>query len=228
MALTSAHLELSLSVVFLVGRMPEPPLAEGFVDVWRADLSAGGKMRARGVLRVLLARYLACDPGELCFKDGPHGKPALSGFKEVCFNLSHSGDLALFAFTLGAPVGVDVELIDRRTRRVDDVALARRVFGREQARRLAALDQAARRWEFLRAWVRYEAVLKCHGSGLLAQVGSGLAAADAKLDRPQPSVIELDLGPVALAAVAVQGACRQVRLHHWSSPWETQRSAQEV
>lgn len=106
-------------------------------------------MRSRGVLRALLGRYLDEDPGTLRFSTGAHGKPALleatpagsmpgSGRKPrptvpLQFNLSHSGDLAVYAFAAGPAVGIDVEL-ERRT--VDEVAIAARTFGAAEASRL--------------------------------------------------------------------------------------------
>ncbi len=56
---------------------------------------------AHAVLRQLLGRYLAVSPWTPRFTTGEYGKPALSfphGGQRLCFNLSHSGDLALYAF----------------------------------------------------------------------------------------------------------------------------------
>jgi 4'-phosphopantetheinyl transferase len=202
---------------------PGPPPGSS-VEAWRADLDAlpGGLvellgellspdehlrakrlakeedrrrwMRARGVLRALLGSYLESDPHELRLQIGKHGKPALAG-SELNFNVSHSAGVAVYAFARGVPVGVDVELLHRRPAR-EDVALAERVFGAEVAGRLRALPSPARRGEFLREWVRHEATLKCLGVGLFA---SRPAEATAGL-----WVSELDVGPSAAAALAVQ------------------------
>ncbi|MGH9901782.1 MAG: 4'-phosphopantetheinyl transferase family protein, partial [Pyrinomonadaceae bacterium] len=68
---------------------------------------------ARGVLRMILARYLNAEPGALRFRYNSYGKPALAvgdGGQPVRFNLSHSGGLALYAFTAsGRELGIDVE-----------------------------------------------------------------------------------------------------------------------
>ena len=77
------------------------------------------------------------------------------------------------------PVGVDVE-VPRRA--IDEVALAARAFGPAEARRLEGLDPAVRAQEFLRAWVRHEAQLKCRGTG----IGGAPAGASGRraVDRP--------------------------------------------
>ena len=73
---------------------------------------------ARGLLRTILGRYLGLEPGVLRFSYGPFGRPTLaapfglSDHRGRDFNLSHSGDLVLFALTQGRKVGVDLERID--------------------------------------------------------------------------------------------------------------------
>jgi 4'-phosphopantetheinyl transferase len=147
-------------------------------------LSGRGRLlwtRSRGLLRALLGRYLALDPRALRFLEGPHGKPELAGPRDgrrlpvrdggartgrLSFNLSHSGRLALYAFCADGAVGVDVE-VERRS--IDEAAIAARMFGAHEAERLRMIaDPGARRTEFLRRWTRYEAELKCLGSGIAA------------------------------------------------------------
>jgi 4'-phosphopantetheinyl transferase len=205
---------------------------DGVVDVWRADLAAAddalatllspkeaeraGRMvrardaerwaRARGILRSLIGAYLDADPGALRIAAGRHGKPKLVGPRsELRFNVSHSGDVALYAFTFGRAVGVDVEV--GRRRRTDAAALAKRAFGPEEARRFAALEPAERAREVLRAWVRHEAELKCRGTG----IGGPAASPDA----PSVWIADLDVGSHAAAAVAVEGPPCEVRLREW-------------
>src|ERR1700686_2626379 len=73
-------------------------------------------MRGRGVLRVLLGGYLGRAGDELELITGRYGKPGLApaGMPqglELHFNLSHSGPMALYAFTAGASVGGDLGLV---------------------------------------------------------------------------------------------------------------------
>jgi len=203
-----------------------PRLQDGTVDVWLvaldggpagAVLSAPERERAarfvreedrdrwtcaRAALRELLGAYADTDPRELRFVEGPHGKPALAGDDAALrFNLSHSAGTALIAVAQGREVGVDVELPRRA---VDHVALARRVLTADEADRIAAIaDPGERERAFLRAWVRWEAVLKCRGTG----IGGAQDAADG----PQPWVAELEVDPPAAAALAVEGDAPAVR-----------------
>ena len=212
-----------------------PRATAGVVDVWRADLAAieddlEGLLRAdelaraarivhprkrvlwarsRGVLRALLGRYLDRDPLDLRFVLGPHGKPALSldsgPTEDLRFNLSHSGCLALVAVTAGRTVGIDVEVAVRR--RVDELAVAARVLGDGQARRLAVFDSQARARAFLRAWVAHEATVKCLGLGLATPL-EGAPPADLWTE-------PVDVGPRAAAAVAVEGGPCELRYRDW-------------
>jgi phosphopantetheinyl transferase len=218
-----------------------PQLAADLVDVWRADLAAGGDdlrallsdaereravrfvraedgarwAHARGILRALLARYTGVDPRALRIAAGPYGKPQLAGeagadaageVAKLRFNLSHSGNTALIAVASGTEVGVDVEL-PRRS--VDHVAIARRILGDEAAARLARLAASERQREFLRAWVRWEAVLKCRGTGI--------GGADDAPTGPEPWVAQLDVGPPAAAALAVEHGPCTVRCFQWAT-----------
>ena len=68
----------------------------------------------RSILRTILSRYLPLAPGQIEFCYGPHGKPALSGAcgdQSLCFNLSHSADMALYAVTRDRQIGVDIEQV---------------------------------------------------------------------------------------------------------------------
>ncbi len=160
------------------------------------------------MLRALLGRYLDRDPLDLCFALGPHGKPTLlqegEATGDLHFNLSHSGGLALVAVTAGREVGVDVEVPRGR---VDELAIAERVLGSEQARRLAALNSRARARAFLRAWVAHEAVVKCLGLGLATPL-EGSPPADLW-------TAAVDVGPRAAAAVAVEGGPCELRCREW-------------
>ena len=164
-------------------------------------------MRCRGVLRALLGRYLQLDPRALEFSLGEHGKPTLDtpGAGTLQFNLSHSGEIALYAVSDAGAVGVDVET---RRRRLDELGIATRVLGDAEAARLGDLDPETRTGEFLRAWVLHEAAIKCRGAGL------GRPSTGARLSEPWTA--ELEVGPQAAAAVVVEGRPAELELWEWS------------
>lgn len=119
----------------------------------------------RAALRLLLGAWLERDPAALCFRQGPHGKPALvdAGAAAPHFNLAHSGDLILLAFHPERPVGVDVE---RLRPRLDWLPIARRVLNDAEVAALQALPPERGAQAFLAHWCRLEARLKASGEGL--------------------------------------------------------------
>jgi 4'-phosphopantetheinyl transferase len=221
-----------------------PQLADGAIHVWRADRSAvspslgellssderqraerfvdarHGELwrRSRGLLRALLGLYLERDPSSLRFLTGEHGKPAIieDGGEppRLSFNMSHSHELALYGFAHAGAIGVDVEL---RRRAIDEVAIAASALGAAAAQRLQELEPLARRREFLRAWARHEAELKCLGVGFGGVGGAG-ASGDvgaSELARERLWVAELDVGPDAGGAVAAERPARELRCWDW-------------
>ena len=211
----------------------DPRLEKGAVHIWRAELQAvddelgqllskeeraraerllsqGARerwVRCRGVLRALLGRYLQLDPRDLEFSLGEHGKPTLDtpGAGPLQFNLSHSGEIALYAVSDAGTVGIDVETARRR---VDELGVAARVLGDAEAARLGDLDPETRIGEFLRAWVLHEAAIKCRGAGL-GRPSEGSPA------REQWTA-ELVVGPGAAAAVVAERRPSQLDLWEWS------------
>jgi len=116
---------------------------------------------ARSALRALLGVALDVAPAAVVFRYGAAGKPAVAGGPE--FNLSHSGDVALFALHPRTPLGVDVE----RLRVIADLEqIATRFFAPAETADLLALDPAERGSAFLRCWTRKEAFVKALGDGL--------------------------------------------------------------
>jgi 4'-phosphopantetheinyl transferase len=112
--------------------------------------------------RQILGRYLELPADRVELISESKGKPRLAGKSTLCFNLSHSGDLALLAVTSGREVGVDVEKM-RFDLPVDGLA---RFFTDAERERLLALSPGEKESTFFRWWTRKEAVLKAEGSGL--------------------------------------------------------------
>jgi 4'-phosphopantetheinyl transferase len=118
---------------------------------------------SRGGLRILLAHYLGCSPYEIELIVGPRGKPALRGLSQIRFNVSHSGQMALYAFTLGCELGVDVEELRELA---DAESIATRFFSAAEVSELLSLKPDDRGLAFFRCWTRKEAYIKAIGDGL--------------------------------------------------------------
>jgi 4'-phosphopantetheinyl transferase len=169
----------------------------------------------RGLLRTLLGRYVGVPGAELELAYGDHGKPFLVQ-AGPWFNLSHSGGVALLAFSASAEVGVDVELADRR---VDPLQIAGRFFSPAEVETLRSLPEALRQRAFLTCWTRKEAFIKARGDGLSLPLDSfdvTLAPSDAAaLTRTAWSAVEpaewelADLSEAGEGTVAAVAARRR-------------------
>jgi len=165
--------------------------APDVVDVWRVSvlespiaeltrlLSAEERERAerfaflrdrdqfiavRGWLRRLLGAYLHRSPSDIRFALGPQGKPHLDEPGcDLQFNVSHSGDVGMLAFSRDRELGVDVE---RDERSVDVADLARSCFSDVEQRAFESLPTHRRRERFFQLWSAKEAYIKARGGGL--------------------------------------------------------------
>ena len=105
---------------------------------------------AHAILRSLLGQYLGSDPRSLRFTSNSYGKPLVApplAGKRLHFNLSHSGDLALYAFAYESEVGVDVEQMRAG---IDYKELASRYFSVRECAALDALPAALQEEAFFR------------------------------------------------------------------------------
>jgi len=195
---------------------------------------------ARAMLRVILSRYLEVKPAHLRFRYNRFGKPALigqSGLDPLHFNMSHSGELALYAITRARKIGVDVEHVR------EDLAseqIAERFFSPREVAMLHALPVNMRTQGFFNCWTRKEAYIKARGEGLslpldrfdvsltpgqpaaLLRVRQSESEADdeiegdGKLEASRWSLRELSPGPSYAAAIAVQGCGWQLKCWQWT------------
>lgn len=118
---------------------------------------------SRGGLRILLAHYLGCSPNEIEVVCGPKSKPELRDSSRIRFNVSHSGQMALYAFALDRELGIDVEEV----RELDDAeCIAVRFFSAAEVSDLLSLKREDRGLAFFRCWTRKEAYVKAIGGGL--------------------------------------------------------------
>ena len=122
----------------------------------------------RGALRRLVGAYLSRDPAAVVFKEGDKGKPfveqeKVSASERLHFNLSDSKDLALYAFTRGAELGVDVEILRPMP---DGLNIAEHFFSLEEQEALRRVPASCQDLAFFNCWTRKEAYIKAIGKGL--------------------------------------------------------------
>lgn len=171
----------------------QPFLASSDVHLWRAplnqsyedslaDLLATDELKraaqfhfqkdrvhfitARGLLRIILGRYLDVPPDKLRFCYNVYGKPALTpefSARGLRFNISHSHDLVLYAVTADREVGVDIEYI---TAYAADDPVAEQFFSPREIAELCTLPGAMQQQAFFNCWTRKEAYIKAVGKGL--------------------------------------------------------------
>lgn len=118
---------------------------------------------SHSALRLILGRQLGMRPELVRFETGARGKPRLADAPgDVRFNMSHSGELAVFAIALGREVGIDIE----EHRSIDVVALAEYALSSNECAQLKRLPQEERREAFYRCWTRKESFIKARGDGV--------------------------------------------------------------
>jgi 4'-phosphopantetheinyl transferase len=116
----------------------------------------------RGILRCLLSFYLGQAPEKIEFVYGLWGKPYLLQEKSLNFNVSHSGEYALYAMTSGYEVGIDLEYIDNSLKLEE---LAPHIFSAAELNDWKNLEFEQRVNAFFIHWVFKEAFLKASGKG---------------------------------------------------------------
>jgi 4'-phosphopantetheinyl transferase len=180
---------------------------------------------ARGILRELLAGYTGRQPTEIEFQYGAQGKPALraedSPAPRICFNVSHSHGLSVYAFALDRRLGIDIELI-----RSDfgGTEIAERYFSPDEVAELNALPPQMRAKAFFLCWTRKEAYLKARGEGLqipLASFSVSLTPGSREelraQDRGRWELGAFDPGAGYAGALVAEGQQPSLRFYDWTS-----------
>ena len=173
---------------------------------------------ARGLLRMILGRYLGQDPRTLRFCSNAYGKPGLApecgGDATLSFNVSHAGALALYAVTRNRAVGIDLEDIRMD---VECDSISEHFFSPRERRLLRAIPSAQRPEAFFHCWTRKEAYVKARGLGLsialdqfdvsvsLAEPAALLETREEGQESSHWSLHDLPVGEGYVAALAVEG-----------------------
>jgi 4'-phosphopantetheinyl transferase len=124
----------------------------------------------RAIVRSLCGAHLGIEPASIQLDHTSTGKPYLAnpipaGRKRFEFNVAHSGDCILVAWTEAQAVGVDVEALERYVSVwIDDASAI--AFSTAERAALSGAKPDEVLTTFYRIWVRKEAVLKAEGCGI--------------------------------------------------------------
>jgi 4'-phosphopantetheinyl transferase len=219
-----------------------PPLQAGEIHVWRSNLRHDGDVlatmraclstdetaradqfifekdrhafiAARGILRQILSTYTGISPSAISFGQGSKGKPYLKDNPALRFNISHSENVALYAFSCGIEVGIDVQRIDPGMESHD---LIHRFFSAVEVSEFESLPQEAQTEAFYCCWTRKEAFLKASGEGLSFPLNGFSvpicrAVEGPLLDYPAYTVWNVPVGPGYAAALVAVHQSPQVK-----------------
>lgn len=138
-------------------------------DRYRQSRDRQQFVMTRGLLRQRLGDYLGLSPASLQFCYGQYGKPELDlsrlSDRSLWFNTSHSGGVALLAFSWDGAIGVDLEA-PRSMSDAHLLKLAQRFFFASEVQALERVNGAERSALFFRYWTCKEARVKATGIGL--------------------------------------------------------------
>jgi 4'-phosphopantetheinyl transferase len=124
----------------------------------------------RGLLRTILGSYFNQEPAQIEFVYGQFGKPAIKSGqsdKVLEFNLSHSKDLAIYAFNWNRRVGIDIEYMIPMA---DMDNFAEQFFTPRETALINTLSGAQKEDAFFKTWTCKEAFLKANSSGLTVPI----------------------------------------------------------
>lgn len=179
-------------------------------------------LAGRAALREMLGSYLERPSSSPFMEIAPRGKPRISrslGSIDLRFNLSHSYGLALFAFSLGREVGVDIEKI-----RPEFISrgIAELYFSSREQEDLDNTPNDLRPEAFFRCWTRKEAYVKARGDGFNIPLDSFSVSlkpnAPAMLSSPHCGswgLYSLNTPPGFAGALVVEGSQCKVIYRDW-------------
>lgn len=159
-----------------------------------------GICRAR--LRHAIGNMLGISAGDVKFKYNRLGKPSLADLHKspLQFNVSHSDDWALFAFSKSTPVGIDIEVPRVRTKFLE---LASQVLSEKELAAIESMTLAERELQIKLAWVAKESLLKAIGVG----IGTGMRLVELRYPLQLVST-PLSIDALLLERIDDDGTCR--------------------
>lgn len=129
----------------------------------------------RGLLKKLLGQYLSLNVIEINLEVTDHGKPFFKNAENIYFNISHSENLGVIAFTKNSEMGVDVEYMEEIKNYED---LVKRFFSKAEYEQFTKLKKNMQKKAFYTAWTKKEAYIKAIGYGFHHSLASFVVSFD--------------------------------------------------
>jgi 4'-phosphopantetheinyl transferase len=118
------------------------------------------------LVKALAVKRFKLPKSEIAIGFGQNSKPFFEVHPELHYNLSHSGDWVVAAFS-DSPVGIDIERIKEI-----NLTIAERFFAPEELDYLMSLHEKQRKVVFFNIWTLKESYLKALGTGLTRSLNS--------------------------------------------------------
>jgi len=122
---------------------------------------------SRGILRIILNKYLNITEESIEFTYGAYGKPQLARCHNstIEFNTSKSEKYLIYAVSRDAPIGIDIQEI-KTAKPSYYLRLAKRFFSPYEFSSILLTKEHSPTDLFFTCWARKEAYVKRHGVGL--------------------------------------------------------------
>ncbi|WP_245459356.1 MULTISPECIES: 4'-phosphopantetheinyl transferase superfamily protein [unclassified Rhizobium] len=171
--LHSLHLREGFDAPDWILSEPERHRAAAFRSAEARRLFVAGRFLCRRILGSLLA----CAPQTLSIAITRSGRPYLSDYPDIDFNISHARDRVVLAICRGGRIGIDIERFDAFSEK-EAYEILPMILSEHELDQVRQLDARHRHDAFLACWVQKEAALKCLGQGFLADPQSVTLAPD--------------------------------------------------
>lgn len=119
------------------------------------------------IVQIFYAKELNLKPFEIEFDHNEHGKPYLKDYPKAHFNISHSGNYVVVAFS-DCAVGIDIE-----KNKGNRLKVAKRFFTKEEIDDLYAFSEVEKQIDyFYQLWTLKESYVKAIGKGISMSLSS--------------------------------------------------------
>jgi 4'-phosphopantetheinyl transferase len=125
----------------------------------------------RGLLRSIIGEYLNTIPSDILFTYNKKGKPFIAhpADAKLFFNLSHSENRIVMAFSSERELGIDIEY---HKDLLDINGIAANYFSVNENKIFAGIPNHQKKEAFFNCWTRKEAFIKAVGDGLSIRLNS--------------------------------------------------------